>query len=229
MADWEIHGIAYALDIIITWSSSNLAGHALALDVVSIQEIVLSLWTLRGALLLFPEITSIVANNQGVGGDTRNEHFRVGLEVFFFCIVHFIPQALRIFCGHSCARLFTGTVFWILLRALSFLPSFQNPHGIRAVTSFLRPSSSPKVQILRLAYQNSFFILQVMACDIVGEIFPFARTSIIFGGGFELIPPCTARFSSAMVTTISANYLPNGTLLAQRGQNLRRVVETRRS
>lgn len=213
MADWEIHGIAYALDIIITWSSSNLAGHALALDVVSIQEIVLSLWTLRGALLLFPEITSIVANNQGVGGDTRNEHFRVGLEVFFFCIVHFIPQALRIFCGHSCARLFTGTVFWILLRALSFLPSFQNPHGIRAVTSFLRPSSSPKV----------------MACDIVGGIFPFARTSIIFGGGFELIPPCTARFSSAMVTTISANYLPNGTLLAQRGQNLRRVVETRRS
>lgn len=111
MADWEIHGIAYALDIIITWSSSNLAGHALALDVVSIQEIVLSLWTLRGALLLFPEITSIVANNQGVGGDTRNEHFRVGLEVFFFCIVHFIPQALRIFCGHSCARLFTGTFF----------------------------------------------------------------------------------------------------------------------
>lgn len=122
-----------------------------------------------------------------------------------------------------------GLFFWILLRALSFLPSFQNPHGIRAVTSFLRPSSSPKVQILRLAYQDSFFIFQVMACDIVGGIFPFARTSIIFGGGFELIPPCTARFSSAMVTTISANYLPNGTLLAQRGQNLRRVVETRRS
>ena len=43
--------------------------------------------------MLFPEITSIVANNPGLGGDCSSGHFQVGLEVSFFCVEHFISQA----------------------------------------------------------------------------------------------------------------------------------------